>query len=73
MTKQFFLYNKSQEKELSENVMTNNSVITMDNNSSITNSTKDDSISTVNTREALITTNGISVKNKIKKRFKKHY
>ena len=66
ITKQFFLYNNSEEKELSENVMTNNSVINIDNNSSIANSTKDQSISTANTGEALIITEDISDKNKTK-------
>ena len=65
-TKQFFLHNNSDEKELSENVMTNNSVINIENNSSIANSTKDQSISTANTSEALIITNDISDKYKIK-------
>ena len=40
--------------------MTNNSVINIENNSSIANSTKDQSISTANTSEALIITNDIS-------------
>ena len=66
VTKQFFLHNNSDEKELSENVMTNNSVINIENNSSIANSTKDQSISTANTSEALIITNDISDKYKIK-------
>ena len=66
ITQQFFLYNNSEEKELSGNVMTNNSVINIDSNSSITNSTKDQSISTANTSEALIITEDISDKNKIK-------
>ena len=51
--------------------MTNNSVINIDNNSSIANShqskfTKDQSTSTANTSEALIITEDISDKNKIK-------
>ena len=66
VTKQFFLHNNSDEKELSENVMINNSVINIENNSSIANSSKDQSISTANTSEALIITNDISDKYKIK-------
>ena len=51
--------------------MTNNSVINIDKNSSIANShqskfTKDQSTSTANTSEALIITEDISYKNKIK-------
>ena len=51
--------------------MTNNSVINIDNDSSIANShqskfTKDQSISTANTCEALIITEDISDNNKIK-------
>ena len=51
--------------------MTNNSVIDIDNDSSIANSnqskfTKDQSTSTANTSEALIITNDISDKDKIK-------
>ena len=66
ITKDFFLYNNSAEKKLSENVMTNNSVINIENNSSITNSTKDQSTPTANTSEALLITEDISDKNKIK-------
>ena len=66
VTKQFFLQNNSDAKELSENVLTNNSVNNIENNSSIANSTKDQSISTANTSEALIITNDISDKYKIK-------
>ena len=46
--------------------MTNNSVINQENNSSITNSTKDQSTPTANTSEALLITEDISDKNKIK-------
>ena len=46
--------------------MINNSVTNINNNSSIANSTKDQSISTANTSEALTITNDISDKNKIK-------
>ena len=46
--------------------MTNKSVINIENNSSIANITKDQSISTANTSEALIITNDISDKYKIK-------
>ena len=42
ITKQFFPDNNPAEKK-SENVMTNNSVINIDNNSSIASSTKDQS------------------------------
>ena len=71
ITKQFFLYKNSAEKKLSENVITNNSVINIDNDSSIANShqskfTKDQRTSTANTSEALIITEDISDKNKIK-------
>ena len=66
ITKDFFLDNNSAEKKLSENVMTNNSVINLENNSSITNSTKDQSTPTANTSEALLITEDISDKNKIK-------
>ena len=71
ITKQFFLYKNSEEKKLSANIMTNNSVINIDNDSSIANSyqskfTKDQSTSTGNTSEALIITEDISDKNKIK-------
>ena len=55
ITKQFFPDNSPAEKK-SENVMTNNSVINIDNNSFIANSTKDQSTSTANTSEALIIT-----------------
>ena len=65
ITKQFFPDNSPAEKK-SENVMTNNSVINIDNNSSIANSTKDQSTSTANTSEALIITEDICDKNKIK-------
>ena len=47
-------------------VMTNNSVINIDNNSSIDNSTKDQFKSTANTSETLIITEDICNKNKIK-------
>ena len=46
--------------------MTNNSVINIDSNSSIANSTKDQSTSTANTNEALIITEDICDKNKKK-------
>ena len=46
--------------------MTNNSVINIDNNSSIANSTTDQSTSTGNTTEALIITEDICDKNKVK-------
>ena len=65
ITKQFFPDNNPAEKK-SENVMTNNSVINIDNNSSIANSTKDQSTSTANTSEALIITEDICDKNKTK-------
>ena len=38
ITKHFFLYKNSTEKKLSENAKTNNSVINIDNDSSIANS-----------------------------------
>ena len=64
---------KLRRKKLSENVMTNNSnsVINIDNDSSIANShqqkfTKYQSISTANTSEVLIIREDISNKNKIK-------
>ena len=47
-------------------VMTNNSVINIDNNSSIDNSTKDQFKSTANTSETLIITEDICDNNKIK-------
>ena len=53
ITRQFFPDNNPVEKK-SENVMTNYSVINIDNNSSIANSTKYQSTSTANTSEALI-------------------
>ena len=65
ITKQFFPDNNPAEKK-SENVMTNNSVINIDNNSFIANSTKDQSTSTANTSEALIITEDICDKNKTK-------
>ena len=65
ITKQFFPDNSPAEKK-SENVMTNNSVINIDNNSFIANSTKDQSTSTANTSEALIITEDICDKNKTK-------
>ena len=40
ITKQFFLYNNAAKTKLSENVITNNSVINISNNTSIANSTK---------------------------------
>ena len=60
-----------QKKKLSENVMTNNSVVNIDNDSSIANSqqskfTKNQSKSTANLSEALIVIEDISHKNKIK-------
>ena len=58
--KQFFLYNNS----AAENTMTNNSVINIDNNSSIANSTKDQS---ANTSQALIITEDISDNQKLHK------
>ena len=78
ITKQFFLYKNSAEKKISENVMTNNSVISIDDDSSIATShqskfTKDQSTSTANTSEALITREDISDKDKIKNDVKKHY
>ena len=78
ITKQFFLYKNSAEKKISENFMTNNSVISIDNDSSIATShqskfTKDQSTSTANTSEALITREDISDKDKIKNDVKKHY
>ena len=66
ITKQFFLYNNSPEKKLSENVLTNNSVINVGNNFSIANSTKDQSTLTANSSETLIITEDISDKSKIK-------
>ena len=65
ITKQFFPDNNPAEKK-SENVMTNNSVINIDNNSFIANSTKDQSTLTANTSEALIITEDICDKNKTK-------
>ena len=67
-----------QKKKISENVMTNNSVISIDNDSSIATShqskfTKDQSTLTANTSEALITREDISDKDKIKNDVKKHY
>ena len=78
ITKQFFLYKNSAEKKISENFMTNNSVISIDNDSSIATShqskfTKDQSTLTANTSEALITREDISDKDKIKNDVKKHY
>ena len=77
ITKQFFLYKNSAEKKI-ENFMTNNSVISIDNDSSIATShqskfTKDQFTSTANTSEALITREDISDKDKIKNDVKKHY
>ena len=65
ITKQFFPDNNPAEKK-SGNFMTNNSVINIDNNSFIANSTKDQSTSTANTSEALIITEDICDKNKTK-------
>ena len=65
ITKQFFLYNNSPEKKLSENVLTNNSVINVGNNFSIASSTKDQSTLTAYTNETIITED-ISDKSKIK-------
>ena len=65
ITEQFFCYNNSAEK-LSEYVMTNNSVLNTDNTSSIANSAKDQYTSTGNTSEALIITEDIFDKNKMK-------
>ena len=67
----FFFIKTSQKKKLSENVMTNNSVVNIDNDSSIANSqqskfTKNQSKSTANLSEALIIIEDISHKNKIK-------
>ena len=67
----FFFIKTSQKKKLSENVMTNNSVVNIDNDSSIANSqqskfTKNQSKSTTNFSEALIIIEDISDKNKIK-------
>ena len=67
----FFFIKTSQKKKLSENVMTNNSVVNIDNDSSIANSqqskfTKNQSKSTANLSEALIVIEDISHKNKIK-------
>ena len=64
ITKQFFLYKN-------RNVMTNNSLINIDNDSYISNShqsktTKDQSTSTANTSEALAIKEDISDKNTIK-------
>ena len=66
-----FYFIKSLQKKISENVMTNNSVINIDNDSFIANShqskfTKDQFTSTVNTSEALRITKDISEKNKMK-------
>ena len=63
--KQFFPDNEPAEKK-SGNVMTNNSVINIGNNSFIANSTKDQSTSTANTSETLIITEDICDKNKTK-------
>ena len=67
----FFFIKTLQKKKLSENVMTNNSVVNIDNDSSIANSqqskfTKNQSKSTANLSEALIVIEDISHKNKIK-------
>ena len=67
----FFFIKTSQKKKLSENVMTNNSVVNIGNDSSIANSqqskfTKNQSKSTTNFSEALIIIEDISDKNKIK-------
>ena len=63
----FFCIKTSQKKKLSENVMINNSVVNIDNDSSIANShTKNQSKSTANLSEALIVIEDISHKNKIK-------
>ena len=67
----FFFTKTLQKKKLSENVMTNNSVVNIDNDSSIANSqqskfTKNQSKSTKNFSEALIIIEDISDKNKIK-------
>ena len=67
----FFFIKTLQKKKLSENVMTNNSVVNIDNDSSIANSQqskfkKNQSKSTKNFSEALIIIEDISDKNKIK-------
>ena len=67
----FFFIKTLQKKKLSENVMTNNSVVNIDNDSSIANSqqskfTKNQSKSTKNFSEALTIIEDISDKNKIK-------
>ena len=67
----FFFTKTLQKKKLSENVMTNNSVVNIGNDSSIANSqqskfTKNQSKSTANLSEALIVIEDISHKNKIK-------
>ena len=67
----FFCIKTSQKKKLSENVTINNSVVNIDNDSSIANSqqskfTKNQSKSTANLSEALIIIEDISHKNKIK-------
>ena len=67
----FFFIKTLQKKKLSENVMTNNSVVNIDNDSSIANSqqskfTKNQSKSTKSFSEALIIIEDISDKNKIK-------
>ena len=75
ITNQFFLYKISAGRKVSENIMTDNSEINVDNDSSIADShqlklTKDQSNSTANTSEALIITENISDKNKIKNNVK---
>ena len=66
-----FFFIKTLQKKKSENVITNNSVINIDNNPSIANShqskfTKDQSTSTANTSETLIIMEDIFDKNKTK-------